>query len=217
MPRRTRTEQFTTTAKWLHWIVAFFVISVLSVALPFSFLDPAERAEAIPVHVSIGLIVLMLTLMRLAWRKVAPPPAHPKGSPGWTKSGAKLGHRLLYALIIWQAVLGLWKAASSSVDIRFFNGFNISALAPTDTELVALIRPIHNASAWLFSAVLVGHILGALWHHFALRDDALIRMLPFGGLWQRVSDESGAPDWRTPTRSGLDWPKGKRENWLERV
>lgn len=200
MPRRTRTAQFTTTAKWLHWIVAFFVISVLSAALPFTFMDRADRAEAIPVHASIGIIIVALTLVRLGWRAIAKQPPHPGGAPGWTKSGAKVGHWLLYALILWQGVLGLWLAASSSVDIRFFNGFNISALAPANPELIELLRPWHRLGAFVFTAVLIGHVLAALWHHFKIKDDVLVRMLPFGGLWQRLSDEDRTLDFRMPSR-----------------
>lgn len=215
--RRARTSQFTTTAKSLHWIVAFFTFSVLWAALPFSFLDPADRAEAIPAHASVGLIILMLTFVRLGWRAVSPPPAHPKGSPGWSAIGAKVGHWLLFALLLWQATLGLWMAASSPVDIRFFNDFDISALAPANPNLIAIIRPLHYWGAWLFTLVLIGHVLGALWHHFVARDDVLIRMLPFGGLWQRMSDRGQPPAWRMPTRNGFAWPKGKRESWFERV
>jgi cytochrome b561 len=215
--KRTRTAQFTTTAKWLHWIVAFFMISIISVALPFTFMDRADRAEAIPVHVSIGVIVVALTLVRLGWRKIAPPPAHPNDSPRWVKSGAKIGHWLLYALILWQGALGLWMAASSPVDIRFFNGFNISALAPASPEMVEMLRPWHRLGGWAFSAVLIGHVLGALWHHYLLKDDVLVRMLPFSGFWQRLSDEGRPADWRMPAQNELEWPKGKKENWLERI
>ncbi len=217
MAKRTRTSQFTLTAKWLHWLVVFFTLSIMWYALPFSFMDPADRAEAIPVHVSIGLIIAVLTLARLAWRAISPPPPIPDQSPNWVKTGANAGHWLLYALILWQAVLGTWMAASSPVNIRFFNGFDISALAPASPELIAVMLPLHNAGAWLFTAVIVAHVLGALWHHFVLRDDVLIRMLPLGGLWQRISGEGQPADWRTPTENGLEWPIRKKGNWLERV
>ena len=70
--RRHRTTQYTATAKWLHWIVAFLMLSILPVAIGFSFLDPADRAAAIPVHASLALIVLALTLIRLGWRGANP-------------------------------------------------------------------------------------------------------------------------------------------------
>jgi cytochrome b561 len=189
---RIRTAQFTTGAKWLHWLVAVLLISIISVAIGFSYLDPADRAEALPVHVSLGLIVLALTFFRLGWRAVFPPPEVPPGAPAWTRAGAQAGHFMLYALVLFQGALGILMAAASPVDIRFFNGADISALAPPDPALIATLAPLHLAGAWLFAAVLVGHVLGALWHHLVLRDDVLLRMLPFSGLADRINAEHRA-------------------------
>ncbi len=205
--RRILTRQFGLTAKWLHWIVAFLMLSVLGAAWSFAFTLPEDRAGAIPVHVSLGLVVVGLTLLRLAWRKLRPPPPLPSTTPGWMVRGARIGHFLLYALILVQGVLGLWMAALSPVDIRFFNGFNFSALAPASAGSLVYLREIHFAVAGLLTAVIFGHIMAALWHHFALRDDVLIRMLPFGGLWQRLEAPNRALDARQPSRLFDNWPK----------
>jgi cytochrome b561 len=204
---RTPTGQFTTTAKWLHWVVAFLMLSVISVAWSFAFVDPAARAEAIPVHVSIGLIVVLLTLVRLAWRRAAPPPPVPEKTPEWMQSGARIGHFLLYALILFQGVIGLWMAALSPVDIRFFNGFDISALAPASAGSLVYLRTIHFVGACALVLVIVGHVSAAIWHHFVLRDDVLIRMLPFSGLWHRVTAPARAIAHRFPSTQFHNWPR----------
>ena len=207
-------RQFNLTAKWLHWLVAVLMLSVLSVAWSFAFVAPADRAGAIPAHVSIGLIVVALTVVRLAWRKASPPPPIPPATPRWMQRGASIGHFLLYALILVQGVLGIWMAALSPIDIRLFNGFNLSELAPASAGSLAGLRQIHFAVACLLTATIFAHVAAAMWHHFALRDDVLIRMLPFAGLWQRLS----APDRqreaeRFPSRRFDNWPKrwGKQE------
>jgi cytochrome b561 len=209
-PMRSVSRQFTTTAKWLHWLVAFLMLSVLGAAWSFAFAAPADRAEAIPVHVSIGLIVVFLTLLRLAWRSAAAPPEIPASTPTWARRGAKIGHFLLYALILVQGVLGIWMAALSPVDIRFFNGFDLSALAPASAGSIAGLRQVHFAVACLLTLTLFGHVAGALWHHFVLRDDVLIRMLPFGGLWQRLQAPQRAQQSRFPSLSFHNWPKRLR-------
>lgn len=209
-PMRSVSRQFTTTAKWLHWLVAFLMLSVLSAAWSFAFTAPADRAEAIPVHVSIGLIMVFLTLLRLAWRSASAPPEVPPATPTWARRGAKIGHFLLYALILVQGVLGIWMAALSPVDIRFFNGFDLSALAPASAGSVAGLRQIHFAVACLLTITLFGHVAGALWHHFVLRDDVLIRMLPFGGLWQRLQEPQRALQSRFPSLNFHNWPKRLR-------
>lgn len=207
MKPRLRTQQFSTGAKWLHWLVAFFMLSIIPVALGFAGVAPADRAEAIPVHASIGLLVLFLTLARLGWRAVYPPPAIPEGSPDWVKRGAGVGHFLLYTLILWQGALGIWMASSSTSGIRFFNMFNLAELAPANPGVIEILRPLHLAGAWLLVAVLIGHVGGALWHHLKLRDDVLVRMLPFGGLWQRLTAADYARQWRFPGSQGGNWPK----------
>jgi cytochrome b561 len=207
---RSISRQFSLTAKWLHWLVAFLMLSVLWAAWSFAFVAPADRAEAIPVHVSIGLIVVTLTLVRLAWRKAAPPPPIPPATPGWMQRGAGVGHFLLYALILVQGVLGIWMASLSPVDIRLFNGFNMSELAPASAGSVAGLRQIHFAVACLLTATIFGHIAAALWHHFVLRDDVLIRMLPFGGLWQRLQAPDRARQTRFPSLHFANWPKRLR-------
>lgn len=207
---RTISRQFSLTAKWLHWLVAFLMLSVLGAAWSFAFVDPLDRAGAIPVHVSIGLIVVLLTLVRLAWRKASPPPPIPAATPRWMQRGADIGHFLLYALILAQGVLGIFMAALSPVDIRLFNGFNLSELAPASAGSVAGLRQIHFAVACLLTATIFGHIMAALWHHFVLRDDVLIRMLPFGGLWQRLQGPERAREARFPSLQFDNWPKRLR-------
>lgn len=209
MPSKMRsyTRQFSATAKWLHWLVAFLLLSIVSVAWRFPFIAPADRAGAIPVHVSIGAIVVVLTLLRLAWRKVSPPPPVPRGTPAWMAIGARFGHRALYGLLIVQGVLGLWLAALSPVDIRIFNGWNLSALAPANSAMLDLLRPLHLLVAIVLTLTIVGHILAALWHHFVVRDDILQRMLPFGGLWQRLVLEERVRNRRFPSRRFANWPK----------
>jgi cytochrome b561 len=206
---RPVTRQFTTTAKWLHWLVAFLLLSILAAAAEFAFIAPADRAGAIPAHASIAMVVVLLTLARLAWRRAVPPPPLPDGTPGWMRRGAGFGHALLYALILFQGLIGIWMAALSPVAIRLFGGFNLSALAPASEGSLVALRQLHFAGAALLGLVIIGHVAAALWHHFRLRDDVLIRMLPFGGLWQRVTAPSRAREARFPSLSDKNWPKRK--------
>jgi cytochrome b561 len=207
-PARPISGQFTTTAKWLHWVVAFFMLTVIYYAWTFAFVPHADRAEAIPVHVSIGLITVFLTLVRLAWRRASPPPETPASAPAWVHRGASIGHWLLYVLILIQGVIGIWMASLSPVDIRFFNTVDISALAPASAGSLVYLRKIHFVVASLLTLTLIGHVAGAFWHHFILRDDVLIRMLPFSGLWQKLTAPARAMAWRFPSKKGHEWPKG---------
>ncbi len=206
-PMRPVSRQFSATAKWLHWTVGFLMLSLLSWAWQFPFMAPEDKAGGIPVHASIGLLILILTIMRLAWRRVSQPPETPAGTPGWMQHGARIGHFLLYALLLAQAAIGIWMAAVSPVDIRFFNWLNLSALAPANPAALATMRQIHLSIAILLTATIFGHVAAAFWHHFRLRDDVLIRMLPFGGLWQRLEEPKRAMQERFPSALFDKWPR----------
>jgi|GEM_PF-767558 len=209
---RKTTGQFSSSAKWLHWLVVFFMFSLISEALVFKWVPPADRATAIPAHVAVGLILLALTLVRLAVRAVNQPPPLPKDTQPWMKSGAQVGHALLYGIIFYMAAIGLVMAAVSPVDIRVFSGFNISAFGPERPEWLPVLRQFHFGGAVIFLLVLVGHICAALWHHFVVRDDILIRMLPFSGLVQRILADGKTPAWRFPSANKVDWHD--RRTWF---
>jgi superoxide oxidase len=207
-----KSAQFSTAAKWCHWLVVFFLFSVMWEAFQFKWKLPQDRGAAVAVHVSIGVIVLAITLFRLALREVNPPPASPKTTPTWMKLGAKVGHLTLYGLFLGLALLGLWMAAISPVDVRLFSTYNVSALAPANPELLALLRPVHFAGSVLFALTILGHAFFALWHHFLLKDDVLVRMLPLSGFAQRVLAKGKLPAWRFPTTNGVNW--GRKSTWF---
>jgi cytochrome b561 len=209
---RKQTGQFSASAKWLHWLVVFFMFSLIAEAMVFKWVPPEERATAIPAHVAVGLIILGLTLARLAVRAVMPPPPLPVDSQPWMKLGAHVGHLLLYGIILYMAAIGIVMAAVSPVDIRVFSAFNISAFGPERPEWLPILRQFHFAGAVAFLLVLIGHVCAALWHHFVIRDDILIRMLPFSGLVQRTLAQGKIPAWRFPTSNKVDWHD--RRTWF---
>jgi cytochrome b561 len=198
---------FTASAKWLHWLSAFLMLSLIPVAFSFAWTDRAERAQAIPVHASIGMIVLLLTLIRLGYRAVVAPPPVPASTPRWMKLGAALGHLAIYGLILFQAALGILMAAASPSGIRFFNSWNLAALAPANPEMIAALLPWHFAGAVALAMVLAGHVSAALWHGLMLRDGVMSRMLPFSGLAGRLWREGSIPAWRFPSQMLKHWPK----------
>jgi cytochrome b561 len=62
-----RTDRYSWGAIWLHWSIAALVLVNLALGLFHdSVLDGIKWV--IPIHKSIGITVLALTLLRLGWR-----------------------------------------------------------------------------------------------------------------------------------------------------
>jgi cytochrome b561 len=174
----------------LHWLIAALVIA--NIALGFYFGNVVAHSDPmrfilIQTHKSIGLTVLVLSLLRLGWRLVNPVPPLPADMSAGLKFLARATHVLLYVLIIAIPLAG-WALVSSSptgLPTMYFGLFpwpNLGVLADLPraqkTPLRFEFATVHVYLAYLALALVVLHASAALWHHFVHRDNVLKRMLP---------------------------------------
>jgi cytochrome b561 len=140
--------------------------------------DGLEKLQLFTWHKSLGMLVLLLALARIAWK------AMNKGLPGpignaWQRKAAAAGHGLLYLLILAQPLTGWIMSSSANYPVTLFNWFQFPAIVGANHDLHELMEEVHEL---LFNALLVVaaiHIAAALYHHFLLKDSVLRRMLPF--------------------------------------
>ena len=66
---------------------------------------------------------------------------------------------------------------------------SLSHKAPVEAGL----KQVHRYAAWFLMALVLGHVVAALRHHFAQRDDVPRRMLPFTGGKPQVWLPCGVP------------------------
>ena len=174
MPKSAR---YTTVAVVLHWIVALVVIGQFALGwlmqeIPKS--PPGQRAAVFNVHKSIGLTILALMLVRLAWRVTHPPPALPP-MPRWQARTALANHRFLYALLIVMALAGYLGSAFSGYPVRFF-GIVLPSWAAKNEAMKDLMSNVHLACAWLLAAAVLLHLAAVAKHALLDHDGVLARM-----------------------------------------
>lgn len=179
MPLRNTAEAYGSVAKFLHW-------SIVLLILPQYFLAEAaedyaegslEAARVMGLHQSLGLLVLVLALVRIAWKVANRPHPAPAAGVAWQRRSAAIGHGLLYLLVLLQPLSG-WIMVSAAGAAPSPFGVPLPALAPENHSLQERLEDVHEA---LFQALLVVaaiHVAAALFHHFVLRDGTLRRMLP---------------------------------------
>lgn len=183
---RTR---YGSVAMSLHWLIAAAVIFNLCLGLYMGDLPRSDpnKLEFIQFHKSVGLTVLVLSLLRLFWRLANPVPALPAAMTPALRLLARGTHWLLYFLIIAIPLSG-WAFVSASplglptVYFHLFQWPHISFLAdlpraqkvPLRHELFA----VHSYLAWSAIVLVPIHVAGALYHQFLRGDDVLKRMLP---------------------------------------
>lgn len=170
-------SRFSTITITLHWLIALAVIGMLAFGL---YLEDQPRGldyeRLVGWHGAIGVVVLMVGVLRLAWRLVEGMPA-PLGTPlPWQTHLARAVHWFLIAAIILMPVTGLMMSLGHGRMINVFSLFVIGPYAP-DHDLADLGSNLHGKLAKLVIAALFLHIGAALKHHYWDRDGTLKRML----------------------------------------
>lgn len=177
-------------AMTLHWVLAAMILFNVGLGFFMTRLDETDERTfpLFQLHKAIGLTILMLSLVRLAWRLANPVPALPSGMRGWERFAARGVHVLFYVLIIATPLLG-WATVSSAplaVPTTWFGLFEwphmpfLADLPRAEKRLIEEpLAVTHSLLALAMLGLVVLHAAAALKHQFRDKDDVLKRMLPW--------------------------------------
>ncbi len=176
-----KNSHYTRFSQWLHWLVAGLIL------LQYILIELAELAEqagltvkqlgVIANHKSVGITVLLLACIRLAYRLRVPPPNLPPSMPTWQKKISTLTHTLLYALLFALPVSGWLMSSASAYTVSYFNLFALPDLIGSSEENANLLKDLHEWMADGLAILALLHIAAALKHHWLDKDQVLSRML----------------------------------------
>jgi cytochrome b561 len=182
VPLRSTDAGWGAGVRAFHWLIAALILAqgVIGLAMVGMGLAPA-KLRVFALHKSIGLTILALALLRIAWRLTERRPADPPGTPRWQRRVARAMHVVLYLLILALPLSGWWFNSAANAPLAWFGLVDVPSLtggyAPVWKPRALFL---HQVLFWLLVALLVVHVGAALWHHFKQRDDVLRRML-----WKR--------------------------------
>jgi cytochrome b561 len=178
MPRpQPSASRYTRTAVVLHWLVAALVVGqfTLGWAMQQIAKQPAgPRAFAFNVHKSVGLTILLLMALRIAWRMAHRPPAL-IGLAAWEERLARANHYALYAALIVLPLTGYLGSAFSGFPVKFY-GIVLPAWSGAHPHWKSLMGDTHLAATWVLAAALALHLAGVLKHLVEGRFDVVARM-----------------------------------------
>ncbi len=170
--------QYGTTAKVFHWLI----VALLVVQYLIGWLMPDIHRGMTPgvpmtLHISFGILILILIVLRFAWR-LSHPVAPESSLPPWQRLSSEAVHWLLYLLVLATTLTGWLFASFRGWSVSFFYLFPLPMLASDNAAAGRAIDGWHQAAEWTL-LVLVGlHVLAALVHKFIYRDRVMERMLP---------------------------------------
>jgi cytochrome b561 len=180
-------RRYTFVAILLHWLIAIGIFALLAIGLIMmhASITVATKFQLFQLHKSIGITVLFLAVLRLAWRLFRVPPPLPGTMPPLEKKAATGAHHLLYLAMIGLPLTGWAVVSVAPLNIAtilyglvYWPHIPFLANLHDKAPVSAIVTAIHTYGAWALILVVVLHIAAALRHHFIIRDDVLWRMLP---------------------------------------
>jgi cytochrome b561 len=173
-------QRYTLPAIALHWLIAVMIIGAFAMGLVMTEIPgiTPTKLKYYSWHKWAGVTILLLAVLRLAWRLGHPPPPYPGTMPAWQRRAAGALHHLLYVLIFAVPLSGYFYSLSAGVPVVWFGVVELPVLIGPDPELKPVLKGLHYWLNMTMAACVLGHVAAALKHHFIDRDGVLRRMLP---------------------------------------
>ncbi|MCU7852751.1 MAG: cytochrome b [Candidatus Thiodiazotropha sp. (ex Monitilora ramsayi)] len=161
-------------AKGFHWLL-FFMLTFSVVAGNFLSSMPkgTEKLQSAGMHKSFGVILLLLILLRFAWKLINTTPRPPEGSTVIENLLAQGMHWALYALMFAQPLSGILMSQTAGYPVSVFGLFELPVLIDKNPSSAELFRNGHGVIWILLAVAVAGHVAAALFHHFIKKDDVL--------------------------------------------
>jgi cytochrome b561 len=191
MPLKNTAENYGSIAKWIHWLTALLFLFTYSAVYYRQWFTEKETTEnwiALQLHLSIGITIAVLVILRIVWRMYNRQP-DPEPGTRLEHLAAHAGHIMLYAFMIIMVTTGY---TGTGVDTEYFLMFDIAkfestwlfnilvsdGMGMTFKEFEKPVDFIHKDifGAWLMWLLILGHFSAAMYHHFVKKDRTLRRI-----------------------------------------
>ncbi|MGY4535487.1 cytochrome b561 [Pseudomonas sp. TE3786] len=175
-------SRYGTASITLHWLMVILLAAVYACIELRGYFpkDSPERDLMKQFHFMLGLSVFLLVWLRIALRVISPTPRIEPAPPAWQMLPAKLMHLALYLLMIGLPFAG-WLILSAADKPVPFYGLELPHLIGKNPDLAKQIKEWHELGGSLGYWLIGLHALAGLAHHYVIRDNTLLRMLPRRG------------------------------------
>jgi cytochrome b561 len=177
--------RYGSVSKFLHWTVFFLILNQFIAAAAMMNTPDGETTAGFTQgglyewHKSIGLVVLMLAIVRVIWRRTTPLPDWAPNLGDGEKRAIEWTERLLYLCMFLMPLSGFIFVMAGNYGVKFFGRWPLPNIVGAHDGLASVAEWSHWSGVWLLVAALLMHWGIAIRHQWIHRDRYVHRMLPF--------------------------------------
>ncbi len=176
-------ECYALSARVVHWLMAlgFVFMWACGYAMTSLVADDSPLEELLfDLHISVGVTLLVLLVVRITIRLLLPPPPLPQTLSRWEKTASHLAHLGLYVLPAAVIAIGWAETDFGGHGVKWF-GLSMPKIFPTMETLLGFELETATASLhmWLGYTMLVlaiVHVAAVAKHRWIDGHDVLYRM-----------------------------------------
>ncbi|MDT0575611.1 cytochrome b [Croceicoccus sp. F390] len=174
------TLRYNNGAVALHWLIAVLILTQLYIGFVFAGMERGPQSmQWFSWHKTFGVLILVLSMVRLGWRLAHPPPPFPDTMPRWERLAAVWNHRLFYFLLFALPLTGLATiSAGGGGTTELLAGIPFPLIPGIPDAAGDTLGETHEVLVFVFIALLVLHVAAAIKLQFVDRSRAAGRMPP---------------------------------------
>lgn len=172
-------RRYTLAARLIHWIMAVGFVFMWLCGYVMSELvedDSPLQETLVGLHVSVGLTLAALLVIRLVTRWLHPPPPLPPQFPRSERVASRWVHIALYVLPAGTVAAGWLETDLGGHGVAWFGLLEVPQVIPDSEGTEALYEEIHLLLAYGFLALALVHFAAVVKHRWYDRRDVLSRM-----------------------------------------
>lgn len=173
MAVKSTPDRYGSVAILLHWISALLILALIGSGFRASGIeDPIEKASILRLHLPLGIAVMVMTLVRIAWWVWIDNRPTPLPTSAWQGRTARFVHVLFYVVVLGMAASGIGMMMMSGAGPIIFA--DAPEALPNFMEFPPRIP--HGIGARVLLALFALHVGAALYHHVFLKDGLISRI-----------------------------------------
>jgi cytochrome b561/polyisoprenoid-binding protein YceI len=174
--------RYSRTAMILHWMIALAIAFQLALGWRFDSMAKGPGLfTAYQLHKSVGITILVLSVVRLAVRLLRPRPAAATDA-GWARLLSKIVHGALYGVMVIAPLTGWIIVSTAKIKIpTLLFGVIPWPHLPVSKSWLDPAEGLHALLGFVGAGLIALHVVGALRQQFVKGEPMLARMIPFAG------------------------------------
>ncbi|MDY7523675.1 cytochrome b [Sphingomonas sp. 10B4] len=171
-------QRYDPVARLLHWLTVLLIVLQFSIAWTMPEIHRGvEPTGLIGWHLSVGVAILAVVLVRIGWRVTHSEPAAPTSLSPVLQAISRITHFALYGLLVALPFLGWANASARGWAVMLFGTIPLPQLVAKGSALGQQMGDVHQTAALVLLASIALHVLGAMYHLLVVKDRTVQRML----------------------------------------